>query len=36
VDAGTYISGGVGRPTASRAGKALLAKRGVAVNVATS
>jgi hydroxymethylglutaryl-CoA lyase len=34
VDAGAYISGVVGRPTASRAGKALLAKRGVAVNVA--
>jgi hydroxymethylglutaryl-CoA lyase len=36
VDAGAYIGGVVGRPTASRAGKALLAKRGVAVNVATS
>jgi hydroxymethylglutaryl-CoA lyase len=34
VDAGAYISGVIGRPTASRAGKALLAKRGVAVNVA--
>jgi hydroxymethylglutaryl-CoA lyase len=34
VDAGAYISGVLGRPTASRAGKALLAKRGVAVNVA--
>jgi hydroxymethylglutaryl-CoA lyase len=34
VDAGAYISGVLGRPTASRAGKALAAKRGVAVNVA--
>jgi hydroxymethylglutaryl-CoA lyase len=34
VDAGAYISGVLGRPTASRVGKALLAKRGVAVNVA--
>ena len=34
VDAGAYISGVIGRPTASRAGKALLAKRGVAVEVA--
>jgi hydroxymethylglutaryl-CoA lyase len=34
VDAGAYISGVLGRPTASRAGKALLAKRGVAVHVA--
>ncbi len=33
VDAGAYISGVLGRPTASRVGKALLAKRGVAVNV---
>jgi hydroxymethylglutaryl-CoA lyase len=32
VDAGAYISGVLGRPTASRVGKALLAKRGVAVN----
>jgi hydroxymethylglutaryl-CoA lyase len=36
VDAGAYISGVVGRPTSSRAGKALLAKRGVAVNVPAS
>jgi hydroxymethylglutaryl-CoA lyase len=33
VDAGTYISGVIGRASASRAGKALLAKRGVAVAV---
>ncbi len=33
VDAGAYISGVLGRAPASRAGKALLAKRGVAVNV---
>ena len=33
VDAGAYISGVLGRPPASRAGKALLGKRGVAVNV---
>jgi hydroxymethylglutaryl-CoA lyase len=32
VDAGAYISGVIGRPTASRVGRALLAKRGVAVN----
>ncbi len=32
VDAGAYISGVLGRPPVSRAGKALLAKRGVAVN----
>jgi hydroxymethylglutaryl-CoA lyase len=31
VHAGAYISGVIGRPSASRAGKALLAKRGVAV-----
>jgi hydroxymethylglutaryl-CoA lyase len=31
VDAGAYISGVLGRAPASRAGKALLAKRGVAV-----
>jgi len=34
VDAGAWISAQLGRPSASRAGKALLAKRGVAVNVA--
>ncbi|MDP3223557.1 MAG: hydroxymethylglutaryl-CoA lyase, partial [Rubrivivax sp.] len=33
VDAGAYISGVLGRPPVSRVGKALLAKRGVAVNV---
>ncbi|MFY9511415.1 MAG: hydroxymethylglutaryl-CoA lyase [Rubrivivax sp.] len=33
VDAGAYISGVIGRAPASRAGKALLAKRGVAVNL---
>ena len=32
VDAGAYISGVIGRAPASRAGKALLAKRGVAVD----
>jgi hydroxymethylglutaryl-CoA lyase len=32
VDAGAYISAVLGRPPASRAGKALLSKRGVAVN----
>ncbi len=32
VDAGAYISGVLGRAPVSRAGKALLAKRGVAVN----
>ena len=34
VDAGGWISGVLGRPPVSRAGKALLAKRGAAVNVA--
>jgi hydroxymethylglutaryl-CoA lyase len=34
VDAGAYISGVLGRSPVSRAGKALLAKRGVAVEVA--
>ncbi len=34
VDAGAFISGVLGRPPVSRAGKALLAKRGVAVAVA--
>jgi hydroxymethylglutaryl-CoA lyase len=33
VDAGAYISGVLGRAPVSRAGKALLARRGVAVNV---
>ena len=33
VDAGAYISGVLGRAPVSRAGKALLAKRGVAVEV---
>jgi len=33
VDAGAYISGVIGRAPASRAGKALLSKRGVAVAV---
>ena len=33
VDAGAYISGVIGRAPASRAGKALLARRGVAVVV---
>jgi len=32
VDAGAFISRVLGRPPVSRAGKALLAKRGVAVN----
>jgi hydroxymethylglutaryl-CoA lyase len=32
VDAGAYISGVLGRPPASRAAKALLSRRGVAVN----
>jgi hydroxymethylglutaryl-CoA lyase len=32
VDAGAYISGVLGRPPVSRVGRALLAKRGVAVN----
>jgi hydroxymethylglutaryl-CoA lyase len=32
VDAGAYISGVLGRPPVSRVGKALLARRGVAVN----
>jgi hydroxymethylglutaryl-CoA lyase len=35
VDAGAYISGVLGRPPASRVGRAVLAKRGVAVNVAS-
>jgi hydroxymethylglutaryl-CoA lyase len=35
VDAGAFISGVLGRAPVSRAGKALLAKRGVAVNVGT-
>jgi hydroxymethylglutaryl-CoA lyase len=34
VDAGAWISAQLGRPSAARAGRALLAKRGVAVNVA--
>lgn len=34
VDAGAFISGVLGRAPVSRAGKALLAKRGVAVEVA--
>jgi hydroxymethylglutaryl-CoA lyase len=34
VDAGGWISSVLGRPPVSRAGKALLAKRGAAVNVA--
>jgi len=34
VDAGAYISGVLGRPPVSRVGKALLAKRGVAVHAA--
>ncbi|MCW5610060.1 MAG: hydroxymethylglutaryl-CoA lyase [Rubrivivax sp.] len=34
VDAGAYISGVLGRPPVSRAGKALLARRGVAVEAA--
>jgi len=33
VDAGACISGVLGRPPVSRVGKALLAKRGVAVSV---
>ena len=33
VDVGAFISGVLGRAPVSRAGKALLAKRGVAVNV---
>jgi len=33
VDAGAFISGLLGRAPVSRAGKALLAKRGVAVNL---
>jgi hydroxymethylglutaryl-CoA lyase len=36
VDAGAYISGVIGRPSASRAGKALLARRGVAVAVSAA
>ncbi len=34
VDAGAYICGVLGRAPTSRAGKALLARRGVAVEVA--
>jgi hydroxymethylglutaryl-CoA lyase len=34
VDAGAYISGVLGRPPVSRAGKALLTRRGRAVEVA--
>jgi hydroxymethylglutaryl-CoA lyase len=34
VDAGAYISGVLGRPPVSRVGRAVLAKRGVALNVA--
>ncbi len=34
VDAGAFISGVLGRPPVSRAGKALLSKRGVAVEAA--
>jgi hydroxymethylglutaryl-CoA lyase len=33
VDAGAYISGVLGRQPVSRVGRAVLAKRGVAVNV---
>jgi hydroxymethylglutaryl-CoA lyase len=33
VDAGAYISGVLGRPIGSRVGRALLARRGVAVEV---
>lgn len=36
VDAGAYISGVIGRAPASRVGKALLAKRGVAVEVSAA
>ncbi len=36
VDAGAFISDVLGRAPVSRAGKALLAKRGVAVNVAVN
>ncbi len=36
VDAGGYISGVLGRAPVSRAGKALLTKRGVAVNAMAS
>jgi hydroxymethylglutaryl-CoA lyase len=36
VDAGAFISGVIGRPSASRAGKALLARRGVAVAVSAA
>jgi len=36
VDAGAYISGVLGRAPVSRAGKALLTKRGVAVNATLS
>jgi hydroxymethylglutaryl-CoA lyase len=32
VDAGAYVSQALGRPTGSRVGRAVLAKRGVAVN----
>ena len=36
VDAGAYISGVLGRPPVARVGKALLAKRGVAVQAAAA
>ncbi len=36
VDAGAFISAVLGRPPVSRAGKALLAKRGVAVEVSAA
>jgi hydroxymethylglutaryl-CoA lyase len=36
VDAGAWISGVLGRPPVSRVSRALLAKRGVAVNVAAA
>jgi hydroxymethylglutaryl-CoA lyase len=36
VDAGGYISGVLGRAPVSRAGKALLSKKGVAVNAMTA
>ncbi len=36
VDAGAYISGVLGRAPVSRAGRALLSKRGVAVNALAS
>jgi hydroxymethylglutaryl-CoA lyase len=34
VDAGAFISGVLGRPPVSRAARALLAKRGLALNAA--